>query len=104
MLPTLTTSISNSQAPGDSSSISRLWTASTGLIRFTFRTLRELLHPPWDVEEISRQLYEIGWRSAPLIAVAGFVVGIVTAELISPPLVTLPPLHSLIPPELPPPT
>jgi phospholipid/cholesterol/gamma-HCH transport system permease protein len=100
MLPTPTTSIRNSQGLSDSSSISRLWTASTGLIRFAFRTLRELLHPPWDTEEISRQLYEIGWRSAPLIIVAGVVVGIVMAELIWTSLVNFGAVDSVIPAEL----
>jgi phospholipid/cholesterol/gamma-HCH transport system permease protein len=100
MWRTLNTSISNRQALSDSSSISRLWVASTGLIRFGFRTLRELLHPPWDAEEISRQLYEIGWRSTPLILVAGVVVGIVIAELIWTSLVNFGAVDSVIPAEL----
>ncbi|HMF78598.1 MAG TPA: ABC transporter permease [Bryobacteraceae bacterium] len=100
MLRTLRTSISSSQALSDSTSISRVWAASTGLIRFAFRTLRELLHPPWDAEEISRQLYEIGWRSTPLILVAGVVVGIVIAELVWTSLVNFGAVDSVIPAEL----
>jgi phospholipid/cholesterol/gamma-HCH transport system permease protein len=84
----------------DSFSIKRLWSASTGLIRFAFHTLRELLHPPWDAEEISRQLYEIGWRSIPLILVAGVVVGIVIVELIWTALVNFGAVDSVIPAEL----
>jgi len=100
MLRTLSTSISNSQALSGPSSINRLWAASTGFIRFAFRTSRELVHPPWDIEEISRQVYEIGWRSTPLILVAGAVVGIVMAELIWTALVNYGAVDSVIPAEL----
>jgi phospholipid/cholesterol/gamma-HCH transport system permease protein len=100
MMRTSSASISNRQALSDPTSISRLWAASTGLIRFAFRTLRELLQPPWDAEEISRQLYEIGWRSTPLILVAGVVVGIVIAELVWTSLVNFGAVDSVIPAEL----
>jgi ABC-type transporter Mla maintaining outer membrane lipid asymmetry permease subunit MlaE len=65
-----------------------------------FRTLRELLHPPWDAEEIYRQLYAIGWRSTSLVLVAGVVVGIVIAELIWTALVNFGAVDSVIPAEL----
>jgi len=44
---------------------------------FGLRALREALRPPLEVKELVRQVYEIGLRSVPLIAVAGFAVGIV---------------------------
>jgi phospholipid/cholesterol/gamma-HCH transport system permease protein len=100
MLHTLNTSLGNGQQLRDSFSINRLWTATIGLIRFAFRTLRELLHPPWDTEEISRQLYEIGWHSSSLILVAGVVVGVATAELIWTSLVNFGAVDSVIPAEL----
>jgi phospholipid/cholesterol/gamma-HCH transport system permease protein len=100
MLRTSSASISNRQMLSDSSSISQRWASSTGLIRFGFRTLREILHAPWDAEEISRQLYEIGWRSTPLILVAGVVVGIVIAELVWTSLVNFGAVDSVIPAEL----
>jgi phospholipid/cholesterol/gamma-HCH transport system permease protein len=100
MLHTLSPSISNRQSLSDSSAVHRLWAASTGLIPFTFRTLRELLYLPLDAEEISRQIYEIGWRSTPLILVAGVVVGIVIAELIWTSLVNFGAVDSVIPAEL----
>jgi phospholipid/cholesterol/gamma-HCH transport system permease protein len=84
----------------DSSSIRRLWAATTGLIRFAFRTLRELLQTPWDTEEISIQLFEIGWRSALLIVIVGVVVGVVVAELIWTSLVKFGAVNSVIPAEL----
>jgi phospholipid/cholesterol/gamma-HCH transport system permease protein len=100
MLRNSTTSISDSQAPSDAFSLRRLRAASTGLIRFVFRTLRELLHPPWNSAEISRQLYEIGWRSVPLILVTGVVVGIVVAQLIWTSLVNFGAVDSVIPAQL----
>lgn len=44
---------------------------------FALRALRELFLPPFEFGEISRQLYELGLRSAPLIAVSGIAVGVV---------------------------
>jgi len=52
--------------------------AATGDVSlFGLRALREALRPPFEVRELVRQVYEIGLRSVPLIAVAGFAVGIV---------------------------
>jgi phospholipid/cholesterol/gamma-HCH transport system permease protein len=44
---------------------------------FAFRALRECLIPPFEVRETIRQIYELGLRSAPLIAVSGLAVGVV---------------------------
>ena len=45
--------------------------------RFAMRAARELFMPPFEVRETIRQLYELGLRSAPLIAVSGLAVGVV---------------------------
>lgn len=62
----------------------RLATTATSLLAlvgdatiFAGRALRTALVPPYEVREILRQLYEIGWRSMPLIAASGLAVGIV---------------------------
>jgi phospholipid/cholesterol/gamma-HCH transport system permease protein len=44
---------------------------------FAMRAARELFTPPFEVKETIRQLYELGFRSAPLIAVSGLAVGVV---------------------------
>jgi phospholipid/cholesterol/gamma-HCH transport system permease protein len=44
---------------------------------FGLRALIQALNPPFELREISRQVFEIGWRSAPLIATAGFAIGVV---------------------------
>ncbi len=45
--------------------------------RFALRAVRELFTPPFEVRETIRQIYELGFRSAPLIAVSGLAVGVV---------------------------
>ena len=44
---------------------------------FGARAIRDAFRPPFEFGEIGRQLYELGFRSAPLIAVSGFAVGVV---------------------------
>ena len=52
--------------------------ASAGhAVAFAGRAILEMFRPPFEIKETARQLYEVGWRSLPLIAVAGFAVGIV---------------------------
>ena len=48
-----------------------------GLSIFGARALRDALRPPFEVAEIARQMFDIGWRSVPLIAASGFAIGIV---------------------------
>jgi phospholipid/cholesterol/gamma-HCH transport system permease protein len=47
------------------------------LALFAFRAIREALSPPFEFRETVRQIYELGLRSAPLIAVSGMAVGVV---------------------------
>ena len=44
---------------------------------FGMKAAREVFVPPFEVRETVRQLYELGVRSAPLIAVSGMAVGVV---------------------------
>jgi phospholipid/cholesterol/gamma-HCH transport system permease protein len=44
---------------------------------FGMRALFQAFIPPYEVREIARQVFEIGWRSIPLIAASGFAIGIV---------------------------
>src|SRR5690606_28903882 len=45
--------------------------------RFLMRFFREVVSPPFEFKEIIRQCYEVGWKSFPLISLAGFIVGFV---------------------------
>jgi phospholipid/cholesterol/gamma-HCH transport system permease protein len=51
------------------------WVGEVSL--FGARALRDAFRPPFELEEITRQIYEIGWRSAPLIFMSGVAVGVV---------------------------
>ncbi|MCY4075802.1 MAG: ABC transporter permease [Acidobacteria bacterium] len=54
------------------------WLAQGGrVVVFAGRALREMFRPPFEARETARQVYEVGWRSLPLIAAAGYAVGIV---------------------------
>jgi phospholipid/cholesterol/gamma-HCH transport system permease protein len=44
---------------------------------FSLKAARESLTPPFEVRETIRQIYELGFRSAPLMAVSGMAVGVV---------------------------
>ena len=44
---------------------------------FAGKAAREIFVPPFEFRETIRQIYELGLRSAPLIAVAGVAVGVV---------------------------
>src|SRR3954454_13699316 len=43
---------------------------------FALKAAREIFVPPFEVRETLRQIYELGFRSAPLIAVSGLAVGV----------------------------
>ena len=45
--------------------------------RFALKAAREVFTPPFELRETVRQIYELGVRSAPLIAVSGLAVGVV---------------------------
>jgi phospholipid/cholesterol/gamma-HCH transport system permease protein len=51
--------------------------AAGDMALFSFRVLRDAPRAPREFAEIARQVYEVGWRSLPLIAAAGFSVGAV---------------------------
>src|SRR3954471_22056429 len=44
---------------------------------FALKAGREIFIPPFEIRETLRQVYELGFRSAPLIAVSGMAVGVV---------------------------
>jgi phospholipid/cholesterol/gamma-HCH transport system permease protein len=47
------------------------------LAAFAAKAARESFIPPFELRETIRQVYELGMRSAPLIAVSGLAVGVV---------------------------
>ena len=48
-----------------------------GVALFGARALYEAFLPPYEFKETWRHIYEVGWRSLPLIALSGFAIGVV---------------------------
>jgi phospholipid/cholesterol/gamma-HCH transport system permease protein len=44
---------------------------------FGARAVRDAFLPPYEFGEITRHIFEIGWKSTPLIATSGFAIGVV---------------------------
>ena len=51
------------------------WVGDVAL--FGARALYEAVLPPYEFKETWRHVYEIGWRSLPLISLSGFAIGVV---------------------------
>ena len=51
------------------------WVGEVAL--FGARALYEAVLPPYELKETWRHVFEIGWRSLPLIALSGFAIGVV---------------------------
>lgn len=45
--------------------------------RFVSRFFSEVFVPPYELREVFRQSYEIGYRSLPLVALTSFIIGLV---------------------------
>jgi phospholipid/cholesterol/gamma-HCH transport system permease protein len=48
-----------------------------GVAIFGARALYDVLFPPYEFKETWRHVFEIGWRSVPLITLSGFAIGVV---------------------------
>lgn len=44
---------------------------------FTARFFKEVFRPPFEIKEFIRQCYTIGYKSLPLVAITGFIMGLV---------------------------
>lgn len=56
----------------------RLFLSETGaLTRFGLQFFRELFHPPFEFREFLRQCFELGNKSIFLVAITGFIMGVV---------------------------
>ena len=47
------------------------------MTKFTFRFFKEVFKPPYEFNELIKQSYLIGYKSLPLIAITGFILGLV---------------------------
>ncbi len=49
----------------------------TLLTKFSLRFFKEVFKPPYEFNELVRQSYLIGYKSFPLVAITGFIMGLV---------------------------
>ncbi len=49
----------------------------TLLTKFTIRFFKEVVKPPYEFNELTKQSYLIGYKSFPLVAITGFIMGLV---------------------------
>lgn len=73
--------------PGIRDRLEDLFTGIYDAYRFILRFFKQAVRPPFDFQEITRQCYEIGYKSLPLITLTGFVTGIVFTKQSRPSLV-----------------
>ena len=58
-------------------SIKNLFTNTGNITLFTGRFFKEILKPPFQINEFLRQCYAIGYKSLPLVSITGFIMGLV---------------------------
>ena len=46
-------------------------------LQFVLRFFKEVFKPPYEIKEIIRQCYEVGYKSLFLITLTGFITGLV---------------------------
>ena len=49
----------------------------TQLTKFAFRFFKEAIRPPYEFKELVKQSFLIGYKSFPLVAITGFIMGLV---------------------------
>ena len=49
----------------------------SSLTTFTLRFFREIVQPPYEFNELAKQSFLVGYKSLPLVATTGFIIGLV---------------------------
>lgn len=60
-----------------SKKIDEFFSSIQSAVQFSGRFFKELVTPPYEIKEIIRQCYQIGYRSMFLITMTGFITGLV---------------------------
>jgi phospholipid/cholesterol/gamma-HCH transport system permease protein len=59
------------------SALTRPFLTISSLTMFTLRFFKEVLRPPYEFKELTKQSFLIGYKSLPLVATTGFIIGLV---------------------------
>ena len=57
--------------------LKNIFTDTGSISQFTIRFFKEVFVPPYEVKEFIKQCYYIGYKSLPLVAITGFIMGLV---------------------------
>ncbi|MGB2867656.1 MAG: ABC transporter permease [Bacteroidota bacterium] len=55
----------------------KFFIAVTSLASFTLRFFKEVFKPPYEFNELLKQSFLVGYKSFPLVAITGFIIGLV---------------------------
>jgi len=69
--------IKTSGKPLFTKKIDEFFSGITSAVQFTARFFKELVTPPFEIKEIIRQCYQVGYKSLFLITLTGFITGMV---------------------------
>jgi len=67
---------STSESPADSV-FHKFFLEVSSITMFTLRFFKEVLKPPYEFKELMNQSFQIGYKSLPLVAITGFIIGLV---------------------------
>ncbi|MGF2414580.1 MAG: MlaE family ABC transporter permease [Ferruginibacter sp.] len=57
--------------------LKNIFTDAGNVTVFTARFFKEVFRPPYEIKEFIRQCFAIGYKSLPLVAITGFIMGLV---------------------------
>ena len=57
--------------------LKNMFTNAGDMVQFTARFFKETARPPFEIKEMIRQSYIVGYKSLPLVAITGFIMGLV---------------------------
>lgn len=57
--------------------LKNIFTDAGNVTLFTTRFFKEVVKPPFEIKEFFRQCFIIGYKSLPLVAITGFIMGLV---------------------------
>ena len=57
--------------------LQRFFLEVASLSTFTYRFFKEVFKPPYEFDELVKQSFLIGYKSLPLVAITGFIIGLV---------------------------
>lgn len=67
----------NISEPVSYSMLSKFFLEVSSLSTFTLRFFKELVKPPYEFNEFLKQSFLIGYKTLPLVAITGFIIGLV---------------------------